>query len=356
MSEHFSGTKPVDPRYGFEAGALARWMKENVEGFSGDLAVEQFKGGQSNPTFLLRAGGKAYVLRRKPPGKLLPSAHAVDREFKVISALAKTDVPVAKAHALCQDDAVIGSAFYIMDFVQGRVFWDPSLPGLDNAERAAVYDDLNRAIAALHSVDYKAVGLADFGRQGAYVARQTDRWTKQYRASETERIEAMDNLIAWLPGNIPAADETAVVHGDYRLDNVICHPTEPRILAVLDWELSTLGHPLTDFAYHCMAWRLKPTEFRGIVGYDLVALGIPDEKGYVARYCQRAGRAGIPEKDWEFYMIFNMFRMAAILQGIKGRALQGTAASAQALEMGERARPLANLAWKAVENLLAGRA
>ncbi|HRJ70276.1 MAG TPA: phosphotransferase [Beijerinckiaceae bacterium] len=351
MSDQFTGTKPVDPRHAFAAGPLADWMRAHVAGFSGDLVVEQFKGGQSNPTFLVRAGGKAYVLRRKPPGKLLPSAHAVDREFKVISALAGTDVPVAKAHALCEDDTVIGSAFYIMDFVEGRVLWDPSLPGMTRDERSAIFDEMNRVIAALHKIDYKAVGLSDFGREGAYLARQIDRWTKQYRAAETETIEAMDNLIAWLPQNIPAADETAIVHGDYRLDNVIFHKSEPRILAVLDWELSTLGHPLTDFAYHCMAWRMTPGQFRGIVGYDLPGLGIPDERAYVAAYCGRTGRSGISARDWEVYMVFNMFRLVGILQGITARALQGNASSAQALEMGKRARPLAELAWKNVERL-----
>lgn len=354
MSDQFVGTKRIDPRHAFETGPLTDWMRANVAPFSGDLAIEQFKGGQSNPTFLVRAGGKAYVLRRKPPGKLLPSAHAVDREFKVISGLAGTDVPVAEARALCLDESVIGSAFYIMDFVEGRVLWDPSLPGMAPAERGAIFDELNRVIAALHKVDYKAVGLGDFGREGAYLARQIDRWTKQYRAAETETIEAMDQLIAWLPQNIPASDETTIVHGDYRLDNVIFHRSEPRILAVLDWELSTLGHPLTDFAYHCMAWRMTPGQFRGIVGYDLADLGIPDEQAYVAAYCQRTGRSGIPPRDWEIYIIFNMFRLVGILQGITARALQGNASSAQALEMGKRARPLAELAWSAVERLKAG--
>jgi aminoglycoside phosphotransferase (APT) family kinase protein len=258
----------------------------HVEGFSGELQVEKFKGGQSNPTFMLSAGGRKYVMRRKPPGKLLPSAHAVDREYKVITALAATDVPVAKTWALCTDDSVIGTMFYIMDCVDGRIMWDPALPGMTPAQRGAIFDEMNRVIAALHKVDYAAVGLADYGKPGSYFARQIDRWSKQYRASETEKIEAMDKLIEWLPQNIPAGDETSIVHGDFRLDNTVFHPTEPRMLAVLDWELSTLGHPLADFAYHCMTWRLSPGQFRGLAGNDLAALGIPSEAEYVAAYCR----------------------------------------------------------------------
>jgi aminoglycoside phosphotransferase (APT) family kinase protein len=231
------------------------------------------------------------------------------------------------------------------------VFWDPSLPGLEPAGRAAIHDEINRVIAALHSVDYAAVGLGDFGRSGEYIARQVARWSKQYQASETEKIEAMDNLIAWLPANIPAGDETSIVHGDYRIDNVIFHPDQPRILAVLDWELSTLGHPLADFAYHCMVWRIPPGTFRGLGGHDLAALGIPSERDYVAAYCRRTGRAGIEPRDWEYYMVYNMFRIAAIVQGVMARALQGNASSAQALETGRAARPLAELAWRQVERL-----
>jgi aminoglycoside phosphotransferase (APT) family kinase protein len=294
-------------------------------------------------------------MRRKPPGKLLPSAHAVDREYRVISALAKTDVPVARSYALCQDDAVIGTAFYVMDYVEGRILWDPALPGMQPAERTAIFDEMNRVIAALHNVDYAAVGLADYGKPGSYFARQIDRWSKQYRASETEKIEAMDNLMAWLPANIPAGDETSIVHGDYRLDNVISHPSEPRILAVIDWELSTLGHPLSDFAYHCMAWRLSPGQFRGLQGHDLAALGIPGETDYVAQYCRRTGRASIPAAEWEYYLAFNMFRLTAILQGIMARAMQGNAASQEAIDTGKRARPLAEEAWRQVESILAGK-
>ena len=355
MSEKFTGTRAISERHAFDTGRLADWLRTHVEGFSGELSVEQFKGGQSNPTYLLSASGKKYVMRRKPPGKLLPSAHAVDREYRVISALAQTDVPVAKSYALCADDAVIGTAFYIMDYVEGRILWDPALPGLVPAERTALFDEMNRVIAALHRVDYAAVGLAEYGKPGSYFARQIDRWGKQYRASETEKIEAMDNLMAWLPANIPAGDETSIVHGDYRLDNVIFHPREPRILAVLDWELSTLGHPLSDFAYHCMAWRLSPGQFRGLQGHDLAALGIPSEQEYVALYCQRTGRASIPAAEWEYYLAFNMFRLAGILQGIMARALQGNAASQEAIDTGKRARPLAEEAWRQVENIIAGK-
>ena len=355
MSDKFVGTRPVSERHAFDTGRLADWLRANVEGYSGELAVEQFKGGQSNPTFLLSAGNRKYVMRRKPPGKLLPSAHAVDREYRVITALAQTDVPVAKSYALCQDDAVIGTAFYIMDYVAGRILWDPALPGMVPAERTAIFDEMNRVIAALHNVDYASVGLADYGKPGSYFARQIDRWSKQYRASETEKIEAMDNLMAWLPANIPAGDETSIVHGDYRLDNVIFHASEPRILAVIDWELSTLGHPLSDFAYHCMTWRLSPGQFRGLQGHDLAALGIPGEADYVALYCRRTGRESIPAAEWEYYLAFNMFRLTAILQGIMARAMQGNAASQEAIDTGKRARPLAEEAWRQVESIIAGK-
>ena len=351
MTQLPADTRPVAPQHAIDAERLGAWLAANVAPLDGPLEIAQFKGGQSNPTYLLAAGSQRYVLRRKPPGKLLPSAHAVDREYRVIRALAGTDVPVAKAYALCEDDAVIGTAFYVMEYVAGRVFWDPRLPDLDSGARAAIHDEINRVIAALHSVDYAAVGLGDFGRTGEYIARQVARWSKQYQASETEKIPAMDNLIAWLPENIPAGDESSIVHGDYRIDNVIFHPAEPRILAVLDWELSTLGHPLADFAYHCMVWRIPPGLFRGLGGLDLAALGIPTEREYVAAYCRRTGRAGIEPRDWEYYMIYNMFRIAAIVQGVMARALQGNASSAQALETGRAARPLAELAWAQVERL-----
>ena len=350
MQDQFTGTMPVQERHSFDVASLERYLRAHVAGFSGSLTVEQFKGGQSNPTFRLSAGGKHYVLRRKPPGKLLPSAHAVDREYRVITALHGTEVPVAKTFCLCEDDSIIGTAFYVMDYVAGRVLWDPALPGMDPPTRRAYFEELNRVIAALHSVDFAAVGLGDYGKPGNYIERQISRWTKQYRASETERIEAMENLIEWLPKNLPQGDETTIVHGDYRMDNVMFHPTEPKMLAVLDWELSTLGHPLADFSYHCMTWRLTPGQFRGMMGVDFAALGIPTEEEYVEMYCRRTNRSGIP--NWDFYMAYNMFRLAGILQGIMGRVKDGTAASAHALEQGKRARPMADAGWRQVEKIL----
>jgi aminoglycoside phosphotransferase (APT) family kinase protein len=353
MHEHFIGTMPVQERHRFDLDSLDRYLGANVEGYRGPLQAEQFRGGQSNPTFLLRTPERRYVLRRKPPGKLLPSAHAVDREYRVISALRGAGIPVARTYALCQDDSVIGTAFYIMEYVEGRVLWDGSLPGMQREQRRAIYDELNRVIAALHQVDYVAVGLSDFGKPGNYLERQIARWSKQYRASETDKIEAMERLMEWLPQHIPPGDDTCIVHGDYRLDNVIFHASEPRILAVLDWELSTLGHPLADFAYHCMGWRLTPGEFRGIGELDLAALGIPSEQEYVAMYCRRTGRSAIPH--WDYYLAYNMFRLAAILQGIMGRVVDGTASSQHAIESGRRARPMAEAGWRQVEKLIGSR-
>jgi len=349
----YQGTRPVAEAHRFDVAALERYMREHVEGFSGPLQVEQFRGGQSNPTFLLTAGAQRYVMRRKPPGKLLPSAHAVDREHRVITALAKTGFPVARTYALCTDESVIGTMFYVMEHVEGRVLWDPTLPGMEPAGRRAIYDEMNRVIARLHRVDFTAIGLADYGKPGNYFQRQIDRWSRQYKASETEKIEAMDRLIEWLPGNIPRGDATSIVHGDYRIDNMIFHPTEPRVLAVLDWELSTLGHPMADFSYHMMAWRLSSTEFRGLRGRDLAALGIPSEEEYLARYLERTGAPRPSGKDWSFCMAYNMFRAAAIFQGVMARAVAGNAASAQAVETGKRARPMAELGWKQVERLQA---
>ena len=344
----FTGTRPVADAHAFDVGRLTDYMRAHVNGFSGVLHVEQFKGGQSNPTFLLEAGGERYVLRRKPPGTLLPSAHAVEREFRVIRALADTGVPVAKVHALCDDPDVIGTPFYVMEYVDGRILWDGTLPDMSHSERCALYDEMNRVIAALHSIDPVAIGLADYGKPGNYIARQVGRWTKQYRAAETGPITAVDCLIDWLPMHIPAGDESRIVHGDYRLDNVIFHPTKPRILAVLDWELSTLGHPLVDFAYHCMTWRIPAQQGRGLGGMDVTALGIPDEAAYLHRYLQRVARGpndAVSEADWSYYLVFNMFRLVGILQGVTARALQGNASSALALEMGRRTRPLAEQAW-----------
>ena len=347
----YIGTRPVADAHRFDVAALERYLAAHIPGFKGPLEVEQFKGGQSNPTYRLRAGEKRYVLRRKPPGTLLPSAHAVDREHRVISALAATDVPVAKTYLLCTDDSVIGTMFYVMDYVEGRVLWDPQLPGMSPSERRAIFDEMNRVIAALHSVDYRAIGLENYGKPGNYFARQIDRWSRQYRASETEKIEAMDRLIEWLPAHIPPGDETAIVHGDYRIDNVIFHPGEPRILAVLDWELSTLGHPMADFSYHMMTWKLSSTEFRGLRGLDLEAAGIPSEREYRDRYLERTGLPAPSAQDWTFCMAYNMFRAAAIFQGVMARALAGNAASAQATETGKRARPMAELGWRQVESL-----
>ena len=345
----FSGTRAVAPEHAFDLNALATFMRNHVEGFCGELAAEQFKGGQSNPTFRLSAGSKRYVLRRKPPGVLLPSAHAVDREFRVITALAKSNVPVARAYAFCEDTSVIGTAFYLMECVEGRILWDPSLPDMNNIDRAAHYDELNRVIAELHRVDPVEVGLGDFGKPGNYIERQVGRWTKQYRAAETETIDAANQLIDWLPKHTPAGGETRIVHGDFRIDNVIFHPEEARILAVLDWELSTLGHPLADFAYHCMVWHINNGNgSRGLAGLDVAALGIPLESAYLQRYLQRTGRgdaSSVSAGDWNYYLVFNMFRLVGILQGIMARALQGNASSERALEAGRRARPLAEQAW-----------
>jgi aminoglycoside phosphotransferase (APT) family kinase protein len=352
MTEQFSGTMPVREQHRFDVASLQAYMEAHVEGFSGALEVAQFKGGQSCPTYRLSAGGKDYVLRRKPPGKLLPSAHAVEREYRVITALGESDVPVARTYVLCEDESVVGTPFYIMDFADGRIFWDPKLPELEPDQRAAVFDAMNRVIAALHSVDYENVDLTTFGKPGNYFARQIGRWSKQYVASETEKIPAMDRLMEWLPENIPEGDETTLVHGDYRLDNMVFHPTEPRVLAVLDWELSTLGHPLGDFSYHCMVFRFKPEQFNGLAGLDLASLGIPTEADYIAAYCRRTGREGIA--NWDFYMAYNMFRIAAILQGIMGRFVEGTASSAHAAERGKQVRPLAELAWAQAEKVMKG--
>jgi aminoglycoside phosphotransferase (APT) family kinase protein len=348
MFEEMMGTGPVSARQGFDVDALDAWLRQHVDGYQGGpLGVEQFKGGQSNPTFRLTAGRQRYVLRTKPgpAARLLPSAHAIDREFRVMKALHGTGFPVPRQYALCMDEAIIGRAFYVMECVEGRVLWDQSLPGMTPAERGAIYDELNRVIARLHTVDYGAIGLADYGKPGNYFARQIERWTKQYLASQTEPIEAMDRLIEWLPRHIPPGDDTSIVHGDFRLDNMIFHPTEPRILAVLDWELSTLGHPAADFSYHCMSWHIPPGKFRGIGGLDLEALGIPALDEYVARYCERTGRT-IRAEDFDFYLAYNMFRLAGIMQGIMKRYVDGTASSAQALENGKAARPMAEMAWQ----------
>lgn len=356
MTDHnsFTGTRAVSDQHAVDVVALSTWLQARVPGFEGPLQLEMFKGGQSNPTYKLITPTSAYVMRAKPGpvAKLLPSAHAIEREFRVMSALQGTDVPVAKMLALCEDESVIGRAFYIMECVNGRVMWNQSLPELDNAQRGAVYDEMNRVLATLHKVKPSAVGLDGYGKPGNYFERQIGRWSKQYVASITQPIAAMDQLMDWLPQNIPAMarDESmvSIVHGDYRLDNLMFHPTEPRVLAVLDWELSTLGHPLADFSYHCMAWHIPPGAFRGIGGVDVASLGIPLESEYIARYCERTGFA-TPEQlqaDWNFYLAYNLFRLAAILQGIAKRVETGTASSAQAVSSAAGARPLAELAWR----------
>jgi aminoglycoside phosphotransferase (APT) family kinase protein len=353
-AEEFVGTMPVPERQRFDEAALERYLRAHIAGFSGPLRVQQFRGGQSNPTFLLSGGdGAQYVLRKKPAGALLPSAHAVDREFRVISALHGTTVPVARPLCLCEDESLIGTMFYVMSYVAGRNFWDPTLPGVSAPERAAIYDEMNRVMVALHTLDFAAAGLSDYGRPGNYFARQIARWSKQYRASQTEDIAAMEKLLTWLPANIPPGEETTLVHGDYRLDNMIFHASEPRVLAVVDWELSTLGSPLADFSYHVMLWRVEAGEIGGLKGVDLTGLGIPTESEYVAAYCRRTGRAGIEQRVWEFCMAYNLFRIASIRQGIMKRVLQGTAASRHARASGTRARETAELAWAQVEQHLA---
>ena len=328
------------PNHRFDEARLAGYLSAELPGFAGPLTIRQFQGGQSNPTFHLHTPRADYVLRKKPPGALLPSAHAVDREYVVQSALAGSAVPVAPMRLLCRDDGVIGTMFYVMDHVPGRVFADRALRGVPRADRAAMYDDMNRVMAALHGVDWQAAGLAGFGRPQAYVARQIDRWSRQYVAANTGDLPEMDRLMAWLPANAPAGDETAIAHGDFRLGNLIFHPSQPRVAAVLDWELSTLGHPLADLAYNCIPWRL-PAAMEGLVGAD--APGIPSEAEYVADYCRRTGRAGVPELD--FFVVFSLFRWAAIAAGVYRRALDGNAADARALTIGTKFRALAEAAW-----------
>lgn len=356
MSEfdHFLGTKPVAGSHLFDEAALSRYLEQHLAGFQGSLTVEMFKGGQSNPTYKLVTPSMSFVMRAKPGpvAKLLPSAHAVEREFAVMRGLQGTDVPVPKMYCLCEDEAVIGRAFYVMEFMQGRVLWDQSLPGMSPAERGAIYAEMNRVIAALHKVNFTQQGLANYGKPGNYFERQMGRWSKQYTASITQPIAEMDQLMAWLPAHIPAsardANKVGIVHGDFRLDNLMFHPTEPRVLAVLDWELSTLGHPFADFSYHCMSWHIPPGAFRGIGGLDLASLGIPTEDEYIRSYCERTGLCTPTElkADWNFYMAYNLFRLAAILQGIAKRVEAGTASSAQAASSGAGARQLAQMAWQ----------
>jgi len=342
--------EPVLPQHRFDESGLARFMAARIEGFLAPLAVAQFQGGMSNPTFLLTDdSGRRYVLRKKPPGKLLPSAHAVEREFKVISALAASGVPVARAYTLCEDASVIGQAFYLMEHVEGRVFRSYTLPQGAPSERAAIYDAMNEVLARLHRLDYAALGLGDYGKAGGYAARQIARWSKQYEASRTDDVPAMIALMRWLPAHIPAEDETTIVHGDYRLENMIWHPTEPRVLAVVDWELSTLGHPFADLAYNCLPWHVADARRGDLTRLD-PGWGIPSEAHYVAAYCRRTGRREIP--DWTFYLVLSLFRLAAIAQGVYKRGLDGNVSSPGALDRGAKARELAEHAWGLVEGHL----
>ncbi len=346
--------KPAEPaQQHINRDRLHGWLMQHLPGFSGALEIQAFQGGQSNPTYRLITPRQHYVMRCKPGpvAKLLPSAHAIEREFALMDALAGSDVPVPRMLCLCEDESIIGCAFYIMEFMQGRIWWEQSLPDMRPAERAAIYAEMNRVLAALHNVDYAARGLGSYGKPGNYFERQINRWSKQYMASITQVIPEMDWLMQWLPVHIPpmARDPSmvSIVHGDYRLDNLMFHPTEPRIIAVLDWELSTLGHPLADLSYHCMAWHIPGGVFRGIAGLDLDALGIPSESSYIRLYCEKTGIATTQQLqcEWNFYLAYNLFRMAAILQGIGKRIEAGTAASTQARQAAAGARPLAELAW-----------
>jgi aminoglycoside phosphotransferase (APT) family kinase protein len=345
--QEFSGTTAVREAHRFDAERLESWLYEHIPGFSGPFEVEQFKGGQSNPTYKLVTPTRCYVLRRKPPGVLQAGAHSVDREARVLSALCSTAVPVPRVHGLCTDDNVIGTWFYVMDFIEGRIFWDAALPSIEPALRSAYFDTMNSTLAAVHQVNYLAVGLGDFGRAGGYFERQISRWTKQYHEGMVwGRSVYMERLIDWLPRNVPPDDETRLIHGDYRLDNLVFHPTEPSVVAILDWELSTLGHPLADFGYHLMMYRLPPRIVVGLVGADLDGLRIPSEADYVKAYCRRTDRASIGDLD--FLAAFSLFKLAAICHGIKGRIATGTAVSSRAQEYASGVDWLAELAWNQI--------
>jgi aminoglycoside phosphotransferase (APT) family kinase protein len=359
--QHFMGTKPLEGDAPFDVKPLEAYLTQHLAGFSAPLSIEQFKGGQSNPTFKLITPKAAYVMRVKPGpvAKLLPSAHAIEREYKVMKGLGNSDVPVPQMLLLCEDEAIMGRAFYVMSFVQGRVLWDQALPDMSNVQRGEIYDEMNRVIAALHKADVQACGLSDYGKPGSYFERQIARWSKQYKASVSDTpgsiaapVTAMEKLIDWLPAHMPASakDDTqvSIVHGDYRMDNLVFHPVEPRVLAVLDWELSTLGHPLADFSYHCMSWHIPPGSFRGIGGLDVARLGIPSERDYMARYVKRMGRDNMQAllADWNFYMAYNLFRISGILQGIAKRVEDGTASSAQAKQAAMGAKPMAEMGWQ----------
>lgn len=343
-----SNTRPPRDAHRFDEAALLSYLEANVAGFTGPISVQQFRGGQSNPTFWIGTPERQYVLRKKPPGKLLSSAHAVDREYRVVSALQETDVPVARLFAYCEDETVIGTPFYLMEYCQGRIFWNVQLPEVETpAERKAIYDELVRVLAALHKVDYRAVGLGDYGKEGGYVERQVKRWGQQYEAAKTDTVPTMEALMRWLPEHVPAGDETALTHGDYRLDNLIFHPSEPRSLALIDWELSTLGHPLADLAYTCMLYHVALPKIGGLSGVDFEATGIPSEKEFVGKYCTLTGRDGVT--DWPYYKAFSLFRLAAIAQGVYKRSLQGNASSDEAGMMGAAVQFLSQIACDLVE-------
>lgn len=352
-ASRFVGTEPLPPQSNLNSERLESYLKTNLPQCSGEMTVARFRGGQSNPTLLLSfSGGSKLVLRKKPDGKLLASAHAVDREYRVVRALAESDVPVARAHLLCEDESIAGAMFYVMDYVDGRSFWDPSLPGLAPEERTAIYGEMNRVIARLHTVDFVASGLETFGKPSNYVARQVARWTTQYRMSETVPIAAMDRMIEWLPHNIPTETRSALLHGDYRIDNLIFHPHEAKILAVVDWELSTLGDPMADFAYHMLTWHFSPKPFRGLAGLGVAALGIPDERSYRDIYLRATEQASVSDRQWYTYLAFSLFRVAAIRQGIMKRVVDGTASSAYAREAGALAAPVADQGWQYAERAM----
>lgn len=339
-----SATIPVREAHVLDAARLERWLGERL-GDASPLEIQQFSGGQSNPTYLLCTPGGRYVLRRKPPGALLPSAHAVDREFRVLSALAGSAVPVPRVICYCDDAGVAGTPFYLMEYVEGRIFWNPALPGLAPPERAAIYEEMNRVIAAIHAIDPDTAGLGDFGRRENYVARQIERWSKQYRASELEHIESMEQLIAWLPRHVPPDEPARITHGDFRIDNLIFDRHEFRIRAVIDWELATLGNAFSDFAYHCMPYRMPEALRKGLAGLDLAPLGIPPEHEYLGKYLARTGRSAESTSTFDFYIAFNLFRLASILQGVAARARLGNASSEHATEAGSLTRPIADLGW-----------
>ncbi|MEC7525986.1 MAG: phosphotransferase [Myxococcota bacterium] len=341
-----ANTKEVSDRHRFDLPRLRAWMDDELENVGESLTVRKFRGGQSNPTFWVSDGTSAYVLRKKPPGTLLPSAHQVEREYRVLHALQNTEVPVARVYALCDDEAVIGTPFYLMEHVQGRIFWNVQLPELTPRHRTAIYDELARVLAHIHSVKLDAVGLSDYGKRGGYVERQLSRWSAQYEQSATQTVPAMDALIEWLPRNLPAHDETTLCHGDYRLDNLIFHPEEPRCLAVIDWELSTLGHPIADLAYTCMLYDIQMPRVGGLLGVDFAQSGIPSEADFVARYCELTGRDGV--EDWSYFKAFGLFRLAAIAQGVYARSQQGNASSDDAAMYGAAVGHLATIACRLV--------